>query len=541
MKMQKRLFQYLFLFYISTNAIACKPEDNKNTEKIKYSDSLGGFCEKAIEIPYIAHSNLAADFNLLATQGINFKLFSNVFGETVESADFNADFKMGWNEEYLLIQYRYQDDVHYLSPSKWLFWNGDALAFFIAKDIENSRNVVQELYAYDTEEANLIRTYKYDFRKKNTYKNDINIISNAYKKDSSYYFEIAFPFASYDCKGKQGDEYKLQLVTYDYDSKADTGHISYPFSYIVGITYNPWAAKTIKLTKEAKKPKDLIVRAFWSDTDSIKFVLYGDEKYNDKKIVLRDKSIIYFDEKIKKNKTTLFSHSIKMPVINQNFKIPALFIDNEFIETVDLSLLPRKYIKTKPIRFEDVIRVFEKKDRLNPQTDSIVLFLGSSTFTKWENLEADFKEINAVNRAFGGSIAQDVNTHLERLVFNYKPRKIVYYEGDNDIYFKMTPKAFVDTCKQFVARVHARMPETEIVLISIKPSPSRKKLWTNMQKANTMLKEFAEKTENVRYIDVSKHMFDEKGNILTDIWENDRLHLNSKGYEIWYKVLKEEL
>ncbi len=499
------------------------------------------FEEKSIEIPYIKHTNLASDFNLISSEGASFELFSDVYGQRKDKNDFYSSFKLAWNEKYLLIQMRVQDDVHCIHPSDWRLWYGDAIALFVGKEVEYSRNLVQELYTYDESKPNKVKTYKYDFRKKNKYKNSVNIISNAYKKDNAVYFEIAFPFEAFDVEAKLNDEYKFQLVAYDYDEKKDTAKMIMPFVNILGVTYNPWASKKIKLVEKTQETNDVIIRAFWLDKDSIKFIVWGDEKYNGKNITLRNKNKTYFDEKINKNDSTLFTHTIKMPKINKDFKVPGLFIDNNFIDVIDLSLLQIKFTNTKPVRFEDVIRVFEKIDRLNPPKDSVVLFLGSSTITKWESLESDFKEINALNRAFGGSIAQDINTHLERLVFPYNPHKIVYYEGDNDISFKITPEAFVDTCKVFVTRVHEKLPNTEIVFLSIKPSPARKNLWKTMQKANALLKKYAETTPNVRFIDMSSSMYDGKGLLLTNIWENDKLHMNEKGYEIWRKVLKEKL
>ena len=534
--MKRNLFLITFLFVASCSL--CQTESIDNPE---ISGIIEDFQDKIIEIPYIEHTNLAGDFNQISEYGASFKLFSNVYGQTQAENDFYANFKLAWNKEYILVQVKVKDDIHYIHPSNWRLWFGDALAVFIGKDIENSRNFVQELYVYDEKKTGNIKTYAYDFRKKNSYKNKVNILSSAYKKDSCIFYEIAFPFQNFEKEAQLNDLYNFQLVAYDYDVKSDTNSFTYPFVNILGISYNPWAAKKIKLVEKTTQQNDITVRAFWIDNDSIQFILFGDEKYNGKKITLRDKKIIYFDKIIQKNDSSLFTHTIAMPKIDKTFKTPALFIDGEFIETVDLSLLPIKRIRTKPIRFEDVIRVFEKKDRLNPPSDSLVLFLGSSTITKWESLESDFKEINALNRAFGGSIAQDINTHLERLVFPYNPYKIVYYEGDNDISFKMTPQAFVDTCKVFVAKVHAKLPKTEIVFLSIKPSPARKALWKTMQTANALLKKYAESTPNVRYIDMTSCMFDEKGVLLDTIWENDKLHMNEKGYELWRKVLKEKL
>ena len=309
----------------------------------------------------------------------------------------------------------------------------------------------------------------------------------------------------------------------------------------MGVSENPWATKKIKFVNKTSKKQDLIIRSFQIDRDSIKFIFYGSDKYNGKKISLRDKQLIYFEDTIKKNDTALFSYSMPMPIIDKNYKPTALFIDDKFIDIIDLGIIPLKHINTEAIRFESVIRVFEKEDRINPVPDSLVLFLGSSSIRRWESLASDFSGINTLNRAFGGSVAQDVNNFIDRIVLPYNPRKIIYYEGDNDIFFKIPPQDFIDTCKVFISIVKEKLPNTEIILLSIKPSPSRKRLWKKMQIANAMLKQIADSTENVIFVDIGNNMFDEKGKIKANIWENDRLHMNEKGYEIWHEVLKEYL
>ncbi len=62
-----------------------------------------------------------------------------------------------------------------------------------------------------------------------------------------------------------------------------------------------------------------------------------------------------------------------------------------------------------------------------------ILFVGSSSFTNWKELETVFKNYNAINRGFGGSTLAQANYYIADLVYPYQPRQVVIYSGENDI------------------------------------------------------------------------------------------------------------
>ena len=54
---------------------------------------------------------------------------------------------------------------------------------------------------------------------------------------------------------------------------------------------------------------------------------------------------------------------------------------------------------------------------------------------------------------------------------------------------------------------------------------------------NSFLKANA-KEQNYTYIDITKVMYDEAGNLRQDIFVEDKLHLNAEGYRLWTEVIK---
>ncbi|MGE9289446.1 MAG: GDSL-type esterase/lipase family protein [Puniceicoccales bacterium] len=191
-----------------------------------------------------------------------------------------------------------------------------------------------------------------------------------------------------------------------------------------------------------------------------------------------------------------------------------------------------------PIQWENSITRFEKKDAANPPPPGAILCIGSSSMKGWHDLiEFDLEPLTVIPRGFGGSNTNDALHYADRIVLPYSPRAIVYYEGENDIAQGIPPEQVADTFQAFVDTVHASLPECRIYVLSIKPSITRKALWPKMQEANQLLEEICKTDEMLTYVDVASGMFNDSGELKSDIFRSDDLHMNRKGYIIWRETL----
>lgn len=191
------------------------------------------------------------------------------------------------------------------------------------------------------------------------------------------------------------------------------------------------------------------------------------------------------------------------------------------------------------MRYEKELEAFKQSDLTNPPPTSAVLFLGSSTIRLWKSLKKDFPEIPLINRGFGGSTIAESIALIDTLVFRYKPRQIVFYAGDNDIaqgkLAGQVTKDFVD----FEKAVHAQLPKTTILFIAIKPSPSRWKFEKEVREANRSIQAYCEKGSNLRFLNIFPLILNADGLPRPDLFVADQLHLNSTGYQISAKALRE--
>ena len=203
-----------------------------------------------------------------------------------------------------------------------------------------------------------------------------------------------------------------------------------------------------------------------------------------------------------------------------------------------LALAAPAAAKDKPGRWEKAIARFEQRDRENPPAPGGNLFVGSSSIVGWRSLAKDFPSAHVLNRGFGGSQLSGVLDYYDRVVKVYKPARIFLYEGDNDVAAGKTPKRIATDFVTFCKRVHKDLPKTEVYFLTIKPSPSRWKMWPKMLEANRMIAGLARKKRWIHVLDVASPMLGKDGKPRREIFKGDKLHMNEKGYKLWAEVVR---
>ena len=190
--------------------------------------------------------------------------------------------------------------------------------------------------------------------------------------------------------------------------------------------------------------------------------------------------------------------------------------------------------------YKDEIDNFKKIDSLSFPDKHLILFAGSSSFRKWTHVQQAFPNHPIINRAFGGSTLPDLIYYANDILFPYEARQIVIYCGENDIASSdtVTAETVLLRVKQLFALIRSRQPKTEIDFVSVKPSPSRIQFRPTIEKANQLIQAFIAKQPHSKYINVFNAMLNADGSIRQDIFLEDRLHMNEKGYAIWTKIIE---
>jgi lysophospholipase L1-like esterase len=214
---------------------------------------------------------------------------------------------------------------------------------------------------------------------------------------------------------------------------------------------------------------------------------------------------------------------------------------NRFIVIISLNLLICSCAERKipPVEysfpFAEEIAAFKQQDSLQPPPKGAILFVGSSSFRLWNTLQPDFAGFTVINRGFGGASLPDVIEYAEEVIYPYDPRQIIVYCGENDLAASDAPSAQTVSRRfqELFRMIRREQPNVPIAFVSIKPSPSRAHLIPKIREANRLIRDFLSREHNTRYVDVFSKMINDAGRPSPEIFTEDSLHMNAKGYVIW--------
>lgn len=184
----------------------------------------------------------------------------------------------------------------------------------------------------------------------------------------------------------------------------------------------------------------------------------------------------------------------------------------------------------------------EEVDRRSKEIDDAgwkkgsVVFTGSSSVRMWKNLQEQFPDVAIINSAFGGSTADQLLMHLDKTILRFEPSKVFIYEGDNDLNSGQEISEIMKNLDALVTKIQAKHPNTIVNLIAAKPSPSRWDKKVSYVALNDLIRQYATTHDKVNIVNVWDIMLDETGKPRADIFIEDNLHMNEKGYKLWKEI-----
>jgi lysophospholipase L1-like esterase len=250
-----------------------------------------------------------------------------------------------------------------------------------------------------------------------------------------------------------------------------------------------------------------------------------------------------FNSKLKEEKSSFWRRIMNSMLNNRKSKNRINFIHAVLAALLVLSLSwtvsanQKQNNNPDPKRFKQEIERFIKWDTKNSFPEDSVLFVGSSSIRMWPT-KLSFPNMKVINRGFGGSHISDVIYYSNQIVLPYKAKAIVFYAGDNDIAAGKTPQQVLKDYQKFVKIVYAKMPNTPIIFIAIKPSQSRWSVWPEMKKANSMIEDYCRDDKRLFYVDTAVKLLGKDGKPNEKMFLKDKLHLSEDGYKEWTSMLQ---
>ena len=188
--------------------------------------------------------------------------------------------------------------------------------------------------------------------------------------------------------------------------------------------------------------------------------------------------------------------------------------------------------------FETEIAALEAKYRDKPSGN--VVFYGSSSIRLWPRLSKEFPSHPIENFGFGGSTLEQCAHFFGRLIGPRKPRAIVFYGGDNDLFLGASPENVWNSLVALLEARDAQLGAIPLAFLSIKPSPARREILPQIIESNEWCWREIAGRENCVWVDVFGAMLDENCEPRRELYTSDQLHLSRAGYEVWNVVLKRE-
>ncbi|MFK5927312.1 MAG: GDSL-type esterase/lipase family protein [Desulfuromusa sp.] len=189
-----------------------------------------------------------------------------------------------------------------------------------------------------------------------------------------------------------------------------------------------------------------------------------------------------------------------------------------------------------PLRFKKEINRFSWQDAKNTFSEQAILFVGSSSIYTWKTAQA-FPTLSVINRGFGGSQISDLNSYYDVVIKKYKPARIIFYCGDNDVAAGKDAAQILTDFRAFMSRLKKDFPHTSLLFLAIKPSPLRWRLWNKMSQTNRAIKNYCKNSGLCTFLDTATPLLNSRGLPDKDLFVKDGLHLNADGYNIWNKLL----
>ena len=188
------------------------------------------------------------------------------------------------------------------------------------------------------------------------------------------------------------------------------------------------------------------------------------------------------------------------------------------------------------------IKEFKRADSVSSPPQNAIVFVGSSSFRMWKDLQNAFPQHVVINRGFGGSSLPHVIDYADEIILPYKPKQVVIYCGENDFTNDtVTSKIVTDRFITLFNLLRKELPRTEILFVSMKPSPSRQRLMTEIDAANDEIRNFLQSKKRAAYVDIWDDMLDKNGEPRKELFLKDMLHMNAAGYAIWQKAIAPHL
>lgn len=171
-----------------------------------------------------------------------------------------------------------------------------------------------------------------------------------------------------------------------------------------------------------------------------------------------------------------------------------------------------------------------------------VVLMGSSSMQVWTDSAADLGPLRSVNVGVGGSVTDNWLDWAGRLVVPFAPEAVVVYVGANDLHNSLdAPADVLPKLERLFGQLHEALPGAKLYYVSVYTTGAHTHLRGADEELNRLVRQLAEQTDYLSYIDCATPLMDAAGNVREDVFLDDLVHLNETGYALWARAIRTAL
>jgi CubicO group peptidase (beta-lactamase class C family) len=173
------------------------------------------------DVPRLSNINIDGNPADWEDSGFRVGVITSVEGEMLPAADFNSDFRLGWDERGLLLLLNVYDDVAVEEPDENSLWQRDSVELFIATKRGSSQYYQVVISPGMDSKYSALRKQINDHRADKSSPEELTVDAERSKTETGYILEVLLPWQNLALEPKVGNEIGFQLYVNDSDSTDD--------------------------------------------------------------------------------------------------------------------------------------------------------------------------------------------------------------------------------------------------------------------------------------------------------------------------------
>jgi len=183
---------------------------------VSLSVAAGTPATPVFDVPKLDNITIDGKADDWGERGFRVDILADAFGKVPPAKDFTAKFRLGWNENGLLVLVTVTDDV-FLEPATKPeeLWKGDSIEFFMCTERGGNESYQVVVAPGCDPNSPEIRTNISDYRKTKGEKLTLEVART--KTDKGYVMEALLPWKNLAIEPQEGKEVGFQLYANDSD------------------------------------------------------------------------------------------------------------------------------------------------------------------------------------------------------------------------------------------------------------------------------------------------------------------------------------